>query len=107
MCLNAHLFLSTSLNSLMGMGGRRGSSGPYPILTIEKAMSNGHGCADYEQPLREGGIGGSYELEMARERLERLGKAAVKDISPTFTKTKTPSGVGATAKQDSTQAYLY
>ena len=67
--LGVHSFLSTSLNLLMRMGGRRGSSGPYPILTIEKATSNGCGCADYEQPLREGGIGGKYGLEMARERL--------------------------------------
>jgi len=46
-------------------GGRRGFSGPYPILMIEKATSNGHGCADYEQPLREGKIEGRYALEVA------------------------------------------
>ena len=85
MSLDVHSFLSTSLNLLMRMGGRRGSSGPYPILMIEKATSNGHGCADYEQPLREGKIEGRYALEMAREWLEGLGKAAVKDISPMFT----------------------
>jgi len=67
--LGADLFLSTSLNSLTWMGGRRGSSRPYPILTIKKATSNGHGCADYEQPLREGGVGGRYVLEMIRGRL--------------------------------------
>ena len=82
---NAHSFLSTSLNLMMRMGGHRGSSGPYPIPMIEKATSNGHGRADYEQPLRGGKIEGRYALEMARERLEGLGKAAVKDISPTFT----------------------
>jgi len=69
MSLNAHLFLLTLLNLLMRMGSRHGSSGPYPILTIEKATSNGCECADYEQPFREGGIGGKYGLEMARERL--------------------------------------
>ena len=108
MSLDVHSFLSTSLNLLMRMGRRRGSSGPYPILMVEKATSNGHGCADYEQPLREGKIEGRYALEMACERLEGLSKATVKDISPMLRpKTKTPSGVGATAKQDSTQAYLY
>ena len=91
MSLDVHSFLSTSLNLLMRMGGRRGFSGPYPILMIEKATSNGHGRADYEQPLRRGEIEGRYALEMARERLKGLGKAAVNDISPTFTfKTQDP-----------------
>ena len=83
--LGADLFLSTSLNSLTRMVGRRGSSGPYPILMIEKATSNGHRRADYEQPLREGKIEGGYALEVGRKGLEGLGKAVVNDISPTFT----------------------
>jgi len=83
--LDTDSFLSTSLNSLTWMVGRRGSSGPYPILMIEKATSNGHGYADYEQLLREGEIQGRYALEMACERLEGLSKATVKDISPMFT----------------------
>jgi len=85
MSLDVHSFLSSSLNLLMRMGGRRGSSGPYPILMVEKATSNGHGCADYEQPLRKGKIEGRYALEMACERLDGLSKATVKDISPMFT----------------------
>ena len=83
--LGADLFLSTSLNSLTRMVGRRGSSGPYLILMIEKATSNDHGYADYGRPLREGGIEGRYALEMACERLEGLSNATVKDIPPMFT----------------------
>jgi len=85
MSLDVHSFLSTSLNLLMRMGGRRGSSGSYPILMIEKATSNDHGYADYEQRLREDEIDGRYALEMACERLEGLSKATVKDISRMFT----------------------
>jgi len=66
--LDADSFLSTSIILLMGWGGRGGSCGPCDILTNEKATSNGHGCADYELPLREGGTGGRYQLEMAWER---------------------------------------
>jgi len=55
------------------------------VVLIGHATSNGHGCADYEQPLPEGEIGGRYALKMARERLEGLGKAAAKINSPTFT----------------------
>ena len=91
MSLEAPSFLSTSsTSSSMRMGGRRGSYGPYPILTIEEATSDGHGCADYDEPLREGEIGGRYALEMARERLEGLGKAAAKDVSPSSTPMKKP-----------------
>jgi len=61
MSLDAHSFLSTSLNSLMGW--------VVGVVLIGHATSNGHGCADYEQPLREGRIGGRYELEMVRGRL--------------------------------------
>lgn len=65
------------------MSGRRGPYGPYPILTIEEATSDGHGCTDYDEPLREGETSGGYALEMAHKRLEEHGNAA-KDVSPTL-----------------------
>jgi len=82
MSLEAPSFLlSSSTSSSMQMGGRRGSYRPYHI-------SNGHGCGDYHELLREGEIGGRYALEMARERLEGLGEGAAKYISPTSTPKK-------------------
>jgi len=40
MSLDAHSFVSTSLNSLMGMG--------VGVVLIDHATLNSHGCADYE-----------------------------------------------------------
>ena len=70
------------------------------MVLIGHATLNGYGCADYEQPLREGGVGGRYALEMGRERLGDYARLPQRSFCPRLRpKTMTPP---ATATQDST-----
>ena len=91
MSLKAPSFLSTSSTlSSMRMGGHRGSYGPYPILTIEEATSDGHGCADYDEPLREGEIGEDMHWRWPERGWKGWAKAAAMDVSPSSTPMNKP-----------------